>query len=99
MLIACFGLAAFVVTLGVMAIGRSLAYIFSGQTSITNIPPELNDIVYTTVLGVQTNVVTLLVLYRAGLALPDLHQGRADDLCGRLEPRGGAHGRAERPVL
>jgi ribose transport system permease protein len=62
-LIAYFGLAAFVVTLGMMAIGRSLAYIFSGQTSITNIPPELNNIVYTTVFGVQTNVVTLLALY------------------------------------
>jgi ribose transport system permease protein len=64
-LIGGFGLAAFVVTLGVMAIGRSLAYIFSGQTSITNIPPELNDIVYTTVFGIQTNVITLLVLYAA----------------------------------
>jgi ribose transport system permease protein len=46
-----------------MAIGRSLAYIFSGQTSITNIPPALNDLVYTTVFGVQTNVITLLALY------------------------------------
>src|SRR5579863_2182384 len=62
-LIAYFGLAAFVVTLGVMAIGRSLAYIFSGQTSITNIPPELNNLVYTTVFGIQSNVLTLLVLY------------------------------------
>ena len=62
-LIAYFNLAAFVITLGVMAIGRSLAYIFSGQTSITNIPPELNDLVYTTVFGVQSNVFTLLVLY------------------------------------
>ncbi len=62
-LIAYFRLAAFVVTLGVMAIGRSLAYIFSGQSSITNIPPELNDLVYTRVFGVQTNVATLLVLY------------------------------------
>jgi ribose transport system permease protein len=62
-LIAYFNLAAFVITLGVMAIGRSLAYIFSGQTSITNIPPELNNLVYTTVFGVQSNVLTLLVLY------------------------------------
>ena len=37
-LIAYFGLAAFVVTLGMMAIGRSLAYILSGQTAISNIP-------------------------------------------------------------
>jgi ribose transport system permease protein len=62
-LIAYFNLAAFVITLGVMAIGRSLAYIFSGQTSITNIPPELNNLVYTTVFGIQSNVMTLLVLY------------------------------------
>ena len=62
-LIAYFDLAAFVITLGVMAIGRSLAYIFSGQTSISDIPPGLNDLVYTTVFGVQTNVLTLLALY------------------------------------
>ena len=62
-LIAYFDLAAFVITLGVMAIGRSLAYIFSGQTSISDIPPSLNDLVYTTVLGIQTNVLTLLALY------------------------------------
>ncbi len=62
-LIAYFDLAAFVITLGVMAIGRSLAYIFSGQTSITDIPPELNDLVYTTLFGIQSNVLTLLALY------------------------------------
>lgn len=62
-LIGYFGLAAFVVTLGMMAIGRSLAYIFSGQTSISNIPPELSDIVYTTFFGVPANVVFLLALY------------------------------------
>ena len=49
LLIAYFDLAAFVITLGVMAIGRSLAYIFSGQTSISDIPPQLNDLVYTEV--------------------------------------------------
>jgi len=63
LLIAYFDLAAFVITLGVMAIGRSLAYIFSGQTSMSDIPPQLNDLVYTTVFGVQTNVLTLLALY------------------------------------
>src|SRR5580658_2270197 len=63
LLIAYFDLAAFVITLGVMAIGRSLAYIFSGQTSISDIPPAINDLVYTTVFGVQTNVLTLLALY------------------------------------
>src|SRR4051794_8204278 len=50
-LIGQFGLAAFVVTLGMMAIGRSLAYIFSGATSITNLPSSLNDIVYSSFLG------------------------------------------------
>ena len=44
LLIAYFDLAAFVITLGVMAIGRSLAYIFSGQTSISDIPAELNTL-------------------------------------------------------
>jgi ribose transport system permease protein len=68
LLIAYFDLAAFVTTLGVMAIGRSLAYIFSGQTSISDIPPELNDLVYTTVFGVQTNVLTLLALYAVSWA-------------------------------
>jgi ribose transport system permease protein len=62
-LIAMFGLAPFVVTLGVMAIGRSLAYILSGQNSISNIPSAMNDIVYTSVFGVQMNVLVLLVLY------------------------------------
>ena len=60
-----FGLAAFVVTLGMMAIGRSLAYIFSGATSITDLPEALNDIVYTSVLGLPSNVLALLLLYVA----------------------------------
>jgi ribose transport system permease protein len=63
LLINIFGLAAFVVTLGVMAIGRSLAYIFSGQTAISNIPDAMQSIVYTNVLGVPSNVLFLLVLY------------------------------------
>ena len=62
-LINVFGLAAFVVTLGVMAIARSLAYIFSGQTAISNIPEDMQNIVYTSVLGIPTNVLFLLVLY------------------------------------
>jgi len=62
-LIARFNLAAFVVTLGVMSIGRSLAYILSGNTSITDIPPELSDLVYAPVLGIPLNVATLIVLY------------------------------------
>lgn len=62
-LTAYFGLAAFVVTLGVMAIGRSLAYIWSGQTAIANIPDALSNIVYASVFGVPTNVLFLLALY------------------------------------
>src|SRR4051794_17787985 len=58
-LIAYFGLAAFVVTLGMMAIGRSLCYILSGQSSISDIPESLQAIVYTDVLGVPTNVIFL----------------------------------------
>jgi ribose transport system permease protein len=62
-LIAYFGLAAFVVTLGMMAIGRSLAYILSGQTAISNIPPEMSAIVYTDVFGIPANVLFLPALY------------------------------------
>lgn len=62
-LIGRFGMAAFVVTLGVMAIGRSLAYIFSGQQPISDIPEAVSDLVYTSFLGIQTNVLILLSLY------------------------------------
>ena len=65
-LIAVFRLAPFVVTLGVMAIARSLAYIFSGQTAISAIPYDLSNIVYTSILGLPANVLFLLALY--GLA-------------------------------
>lgn len=64
-LIAVFGLAPFVVTLGVMAMGRSLAYIVSGQRSISGLPMGLQDIVYTTLLGIPTNVIFLIALYIA----------------------------------
>jgi len=64
-LIAVFGLAPFVVTLGVMAMGRSLAYIVSGQRSISGLPMGLQNIVYTTLLGIPTNVIFLLALYVA----------------------------------
>ncbi len=62
-LVAYFGLAAFVVTLGVMAIGRSLAYIFSGQTALSNFPSDMSSIVYTSVFGIPSNVLFLVVLY------------------------------------
>ena len=63
LLINLFGLAAFVVTLGIMAIGRSLAYIFSGQQSISTIPDAMQNIVYTNIGGIPSNVLFLLVLY------------------------------------
>jgi ribose transport system permease protein len=46
-----------------MAIGRSLAYICSGASSISDIPPAINDLVYTPILGVPSNVATLLLTY------------------------------------
>jgi ribose transport system permease protein len=74
-LIARFGLPAFVVTLGVMAIGRSLAYIFSGATAIADLPDTFGDIVYTSVLGIPANVLTLLVLYGVAWAYLNLTKG------------------------
>ena len=68
LLINIFGLASFVVTLGVMAIGRSLAYILSGQTAISDVPSGLQDIVYTNVLGVPSNILFLILLYAAAWA-------------------------------
>ena len=62
-LIARFGLPAFVVTLGVMAIGRSLAYILSGASAIADLPDAFGNIVYASIFGVPANVLTLLVLY------------------------------------
>jgi len=62
-LIARFGLPAFVVTLGVMAIGRSLAYIFSGASAISDLPDSFGNIVYTNVFGIPAHVITLLILY------------------------------------
>ncbi|MGB3405933.1 MAG: ABC transporter permease [Jannaschia sp.] len=67
-LIAVFGLAPFVVTLGVMAIGRSLSFIFSGQRSISGLPPDLDAIVYSSFLGIPANVLFLILLYIAAWA-------------------------------
>ncbi len=62
-LVAVFGLAPFVVTLGVMAICRSLSFIASGQRSISGLPPDLDAIVYSTFLGIPANVIFLVALY------------------------------------
>lgn len=64
-LVSFFGLAAFVVTLGMMAICRSLAYVLSGQRSISDVPEPLSNLVYQTFLGLQMNVWILVVLYVA----------------------------------
>jgi ribose transport system permease protein len=74
-LIAHFGLPAFVVTLGVMAIGRSLSYIFSGATAISDLPENFGNIVYTSILGVPAHVLTLLVLYAMAWAYLNFTKG------------------------
>src|SRR6202011_4201043 len=74
-LTARFGLPSFVVTLGVMAIGRSLAYIFSVATAIADLPDKFGDIVYTSILGIPANVLTLLVLYGLAWAYLNLTKG------------------------
>src|SRR3954452_8866351 len=74
-LIARFGLPAFVVTLGVMAIGRSLAYIFSGATAIADLPENFGNIVYTSILGIPANVLTLLMLYGLAWAYLNFSKG------------------------
>jgi ribose transport system permease protein len=46
-----------------MAIGRSLAYILSGQTAIASIPDSMQAIVYTDFFGLPANVLFLALLY------------------------------------
>jgi len=74
-LIARFGLPAFVVTLGVMAIGRSFAYILSGASAIADLPEAFGNIVYTNILGLHANVLTLLVLYLLAWAYLNFTKG------------------------
>jgi len=74
-LTARFGLPAFVVTLGVMAIARSLAYIFSGATAIADLPESFGNIVYTNILGIPAHVLTLLVLYALAWAYLNFTKG------------------------
>jgi ribose transport system permease protein len=62
-LIAVFGLAPFVVTLGMMAICRSLAYVISGQQSISDVPPALARLVDSSLLGIPMNVLILIIAY------------------------------------
>jgi ribose transport system permease protein len=57
--------APFVMTLGMMSIGRSLAYVFSGATSISNIPDGMGALSNGAVLGVPVNFIVLIVIYAA----------------------------------
>jgi ribose transport system permease protein len=64
-LVALFGLAPFVVTLGTMAICRSLAFVLSGQQTISDVPHEMANLVYSSVLGIPMNVLILIACYAA----------------------------------
>ena len=55
--------APFVVTLGMMSIARSLAYIFSGANSISDLPPALGALSSDTLAGIPVDFWCLLVAY------------------------------------
>jgi len=55
--------AAFIVTLGMMSIGRSLTYTLSGARSITDLPPQLTEIAMGMIGGIPVNIIFLLALY------------------------------------
>ena len=55
--------AAFVVTLGMMAIGRSMAYVLSGASSISDLPPGLADVSTGMIAGLPTDFICLLAAY------------------------------------
>jgi ribose transport system permease protein len=74
-LVSVFGLAPFVVTLGMMSICRSLAYVTSGQQSISNLPPGLSKLVYGSVLGIPANVFILLCVYAIAWAYLNYTKG------------------------
>jgi ribose transport system permease protein len=57
--------APFVVTLGMMSIARSMAYVFSGANSIGNLPAGLGQLSTDTVFGVPVNFLVLIVIYAA----------------------------------
>jgi ribose transport system permease protein len=59
-------IAPFVVTLGMMSIGRSLTYVISGAASIANIPPALADLSTAAILGVPLNFILLIAVYLVG---------------------------------
>ena len=55
--------AAFIVTLGMMSIGRSMAYVLSDASSITQLPAGLADLASSSLFGIPTNFLVLVVLY------------------------------------
>lgn len=57
------GVAAFVVTLGTMSIGRSLAYVLSGASSISDLPAALGDLSAGTLAGLPVDFLCLLAAY------------------------------------
>ena len=57
--------AAFIVTLGMMSVGRSMAYVLSGANSISQLPESLGELASATVLGIPINFVVLVLLYAA----------------------------------
>ncbi len=93
------GVAAFVVTLGMMSIGRSMAYVLSGANSISELPPGIAALSSNAVGGLPVNFVCLLVLYAAVLVVPDLRQGRADPIRDRLQCGGRAGRRFVDPAV
>ncbi len=55
--------APFVMTLGMMSIGRSLSYVFSGANSISNIPDGMGILTNGAVLGIPVDFIALIVIY------------------------------------
>lgn len=66
-LLVTFGrIAPFIVTLGMMSIGRSLAYVISDGNSISSLPQGLSTIAIADVFGIPANFLLVVVLF--GLA-------------------------------
>lgn len=55
--------APFIVTLGMLSVGRSLTYILSGARSIIDLPPQLASLALGMIGPIPVNIVFLLVLY------------------------------------
>ena len=56
-------IAPFVVTLGMMSIGRSMAYVLSGASSIGNIPNSLAALTADSVFGIPLDFLCLVIAY------------------------------------